>query len=62
MLLSNNKIPQSVYLIENVKNFADEVFFKQSHFFSFFSISFINLLALKEKGTKQQNEKLLPFL
>lgn len=61
MLLSNNKIPQSVYLIENVKNFADEVFFKQSYFFSFFSISFINLLALNEKRTKQQNEKLLPF-
>lgn len=35
MLLSNSKIPQSVYLIENVKNFADEVFFKQSYFFCF---------------------------
>lgn len=60
MLLSN-KIPQSVYLIENVKNFADEVFFKQSYFFSFFSISFINLLVFNENGTKQQNEKLLHF-
>lgn len=60
MLLSN-KIPQSVYLIENVKIFADEVFFKQSYFFSFFSIFFIYLLALNEKGTKQPNEKLLYF-
>lgn len=57
MLLSNNKIPQSVYLIENVKNFADEVFFKQSYFFSFFSISFINLLALNENRTKHNKKK-----
>lgn len=37
--------------------FADEAFFKQSLFFSFFSISFINLLAFNEKGTKHNKMK-----
>lgn len=32
--------------------FAGEAFLKQIFFFSFFSISFVNLLAFNEKGTK----------
>lgn len=39
------------------KNLLMRYFFKQSYFFSFFSISFINLLAFNEKGTKHNKMK-----
>lgn len=39
------------------KNLLMRCFFKQSYFFSFFSISFIDLLAFNEKGTKHNKMK-----